>query len=511
MNASVSGPLRVAIVVFGVLAAAAAGALALFTIGETYAVITAIIIAATSAIIAFTAPVILGRVVLVVLIATLGGSVVIGGYGAARILAALTAGNSGPVDPPDAEQLAAAQRKINQSSDSSSFQVTLTEAELNAVLLDALADTDTPFQRVSIDIVNTVGDPPLIDFVGAFKSGDLTVTGQVTAEVTGGRVDIELLHADVGMFTMPRVAMNAVQDMIGRVADLNRALADEGADIQQVIIGDDQVSVSGVTTSGSEIDASTMLAAFGDLSSLTTVSVDPVHYDPGIDAATAEGSPIYLALGDSLAAATGVDGYGEGYVSQVHRELSLRDGAVYGLQNLGIVGETSGTMISGGQLDQAVAAGQDNDVAYVTIDIGANDLLGHLGSADCSADITADACQSRIELSLDAYRRNIDAIFATLRDAFPDATIVFLEAYNPFSLGFEGQVEFETVSNDALRSLNEIAADAASRYTILVADGFTPMQDTAAATTHMTSVPPDIHPNELGYDILTKAVMSALG
>ncbi len=511
MNVSVSGPLRVAIIVFGALAAAAAGTLALFTIGETYAVVTATTIAASSVIIAFTAPVVLGRVVVVALIAALAGSVVIGGYGAAQILAALTAGNTGPVDAPDATRLATAQNKIDQSNGSSSFQVTLTEDELNAVLLDALADTDTPFQRVSIDIVNSVGETPLIAFAGRFKGGDLTVTGEVTARVTGGRVDIELLHADIGMFTMPAVAMNAVQDMIGRVADLNRALAKDGADIQQVIIGDDQVSVSGVSLGGTEVDASTMLAAFGDLSGLTTSAVDPVHYDPGVNTATAEGSPIYLALGDSLAAATGVDGYAEGYVSQVHRELSLRDGAVYGLQNLGAVGETSGTMLSGGQLDQAVAAGQDNDVAYVTIDIGANDLLGHLGSEDCSADITAATCRAGIDLSLDAYRRNIDAIFATLRDAFPDATIVFLEAYNPFSLGFEGRVEFETVSDEALNSLNQLAVEAASRYQITVADGFTPMQNTAAATTHMTSVPPDIHPNELGYDILTQAIMSALG
>jgi lysophospholipase L1-like esterase len=167
-------------------------------------------------------------------------------------------------------------------------------------------------------------------------------------------------------------------------------------------------------------------------------------------------------------------------------------------------------MISGGQLDEAIDYGREADVAYVTIDIGANDLLGHLSSSDCSDDITNAACQERIALSTDAYARNVDDIFASLREAFPEATIVFLEAYNPFSLGFEGRVDFETLSNEALAALNQIAAESAGRYDILVADGFSPMRGTSSVTTHMTSIPPDIHPNELGYDILTGAVMTAL-
>jgi lysophospholipase L1-like esterase len=510
MNTTVNGPLRTAIIVFGILAAATSGTLALFTIGETYAVVTAAVIAVAAVIIAYTGEIALGRFVLVILISTFVGTVLVGGYGTVQILAALTAGNEGTVDPPDAAQLAAAERKIDQSQESSSFQVTLTEEELNAVLLDSLAETDTPFQRITIDIVNAIGTPPLIEFSGTFKKGSLMVDGELSARVSGGRVEVELLHADVGMFTMPGVAMDAVEDMIGRVADLNRALADEGADVQEIIIGDDQVSVAGVMTGDGNIDSAAMLAAFGDLSGFAVGDVDAPGYDPGVDSATAEGNPLYLALGDSLAATEGVEGYAEGYVSQVHRELSLRDGTVYGLRNLGVVGETSGTMINGGQLDEAIDYGREADVAYVTIDIGANDLLGHLSSSDCSDDITNAACQERIALSTDAYARNVDDIFASLREAFPEATIVFLEAYNPFSLGFEGRVDFETLSNEALAALNQIAAESAGRYDILVADGFSPMRGTSSVTTHMTSIPPDIHPNELGYDILTGAVMTAL-
>ena len=123
----------------------------------------------------------------------------------------------------------------------------------------------------------------------------------------------------------------------------------------------------------------------------------------------------------------------------------------------------------------------------------------------------AQACTERIDLSLQAYTQNIDEILRELRSAFPDATIVMLQVYNPFSLGFEDRVQFEASSNEAIAALNQIAADTATRYDVVVADGFSPMRGTTSATTHMTALPPDIHPNELGYDILTDAILSAIG
>ncbi len=505
-----SGPLRVGIILFGLLAALAAGGLALFTVGETYALVTAGIILVTSVTIAFSSSAILGRVILVLLIFTLAGSLTIGALGAVQILAAFAGNSTGPVDEPDAQALEAAEHKIDQSIEAMTFRVELSESELNAVLQDSLTQTDTPFRRITVDILNTVGQPPLIGFVGDFKNGSLTVTGELTAETSGGELNVELLSADVGMFTLPGVARGAVEDMIGRVADLNRALADEGADVQSVVIGDNAIVVTGVTTGSGTIDAAVLLASFGDLRGLGTSDVAVEPFAAGIDAPTAEGDRYYVAIGDSLAAAVGVDGYAEGYVSQVHRELSLRDGAVYGLRNFGISGETSGTMLLGSQLDNAIEFGSGRDSAYVTIDVGANDLLGHLASADCSEDIEAAPCTARIEASLTAYRNNISAIFEATDKAFPDATVIFLLAYNPFSLGFEDEVAFEAQSNAALISLNIIATEQAAEHDILIADGFTPMRGTTTTTTHMTDLPPDIHPNAVGYDVLTAAVLAAL-
>ena len=92
-----------------------------------------------------------------------------------------------------------------------------------------------------------------------------------------------------------------------------------------------------------------------------------------------------------------------------------------------------------------------------------------------------------------------------------DATVVFLQTYNPFSLGLASFVEFERVSNEAVEELNGVAARAALTQGALVANGFTPMQGTTTATTHMTDSPPDIHPRAIGFDILAVALVEALG
>ena len=212
-----------------------------------------------------------------------------------------------------------------------------------------------------------------------------------------------------------------------------------------------------------------------------------------------------------LAANVGVEQPRDGYVSRVHNQLQIRDDAEYGLWNFGIPGETSGTLIRSGQLDDAINFRESNEIAYVTIDIGANDLLGHLGSADCGESLDAPACQERIDATFEIYAENMTEIFDRLVVAASDATIVFVRAYNPFSLGFGAAISLEAQSDETLDLFNEVAARLAADRGILVADAFTPMQGTTAATTHMLDDPPDIHPFAIGYDIMAAAVVDALG
>jgi lysophospholipase L1-like esterase len=216
-----------------------------------------------------------------------------------------------------------------------------------------------------------------------------------------------------------------------------------------------------------------------------------------------------VALGDSLAANVGVDRARDGYVSRFHSQLQVRDGAQYGLRNFGVSGETTGTLIRAGQLDEALAFMRATDVAYVTIDIGANNLLGHLGSEACSRDLDDPECRQRVDSAFAGYGPHVEVILGEIQEAVPDATIIFLTAYNPFSLGLG--TTFEEDTDQTLSEFNAIAAAVAREMGVLVADGFTPMQRTAGATTHMLDPAPDIHPVPIGFDLLTGALVDALG
>jgi lysophospholipase L1-like esterase len=303
----------------------------------------------------------------------------------------------------------------------------------------------------------------------------------------------------------------AIAGLLEGVTDVNALLADTDAEVQSIVAGNDRIVITGVHTGGSPITSTHLLEALRDLAGKTTTAAPPPErLGPGVvDGIAAEGSRYYLALGDSLAANVGVDRPALGYVSRLHRWLQARDGAGYGLRNFGVPGETSGTLIRGGQLDSAVEFIRAHRVAYISVDIGANDLLAHLAGPDCAPGLDAPSCASRIESTMAAYRGNIEEVFRRLRSAAPDATIVFLSAYNPFSLGLG--TSFEAQSDAALVELNLIAAAAASRFGILVADGLTPMQGAAGTATHMLANPPDIHPTAAGHDVLAAALADAIG
>ncbi len=164
----------------------------------------------------------------------------------------------------------------------------------------------------------------------------------------------------------------------------------------------------------------------------------------GVPAAHAGGggSAYYLALGDSLAAGyqPGRAGTHKGYVDDLWRSMGQLIPGL-GLRNVGCRGETSRSMItgvhtacryaSGSQLDAAVAflEAHPGQVAFITIDVGANDLLyrciDRTGLIDkaCAVDL------------LPQIQSRLSQIFDALATAGPGVPIVAMTYYDPF-LGF---------------------------------------------------------------------------
>lgn len=162
--------------------------------------------------------------------------------------------------------------------------------------------------------------------------------------------------------------------------------------------------------------------------------------------AVALGTVHYLALGDSLAAGFQPNGQtGQGYVDDLWRRMR-HDLPTLERRNIGCPGETSRSLITGAhslchyaagsQLDAAVAflGRHRGHVAFITIDIGGNDLLdrclGDSGRIDraCAVDLFP-RLQARVTRIVDALRAA----------AGPDVPIVAMTYYNPL-LGFWGLV-----------------------------------------------------------------------
>jgi lysophospholipase L1-like esterase len=438
-------------------------------------------------------------------------------YGEVQTVLTAFSTTEGPVAAADAGALSAAQGQLDAAVAETSFRLELHEDEVTAVLQDALGETDQPLRSITVDIVD--GPTPTegtLDFRAEFKAGGDAANGVLGVSLAEGIVQVEVRSMELGSLNLPGFARNAMGDYVDQllqsVEEINTLLAEADVDVQAITLGDDRLVVTGVQRGGPEITATSLLTDLAAAAAAIGPSADPPAevLGPGtVNDTFAEGAVYYLALGDSLAANVGAPAAQDGYVSRLHRWLEERDGRRYGLLNLGVPGESSGSLLAGGQLDEALGFLAANRVAYITVDVGANDLLGHLTSPECSADLDAAACRARLDGALAAYEENLPAIFAALREAAPQATIVFLTAYNPFSLGTG--IAFEEDTSRTLDTLNDVAEAAAAAAGVLLADGFTPMQGLAAYTTLMLDSPPDIHPNALGYDVLAQALVAALG
>lgn len=499
----------VLVFVLGLLVAVAAGALSLLTYGEAagIGVFVAVLVLTFLAMFVLAA---VRRILVILFALVLVGALGYGGWQGYQLASAFR-GTGGPVDPADPTALASANAKIDTVRDTAGFRIELTEDELEAVVQDGLQTADSPVRSVDLDFIAGDGDKPgAIKFVAEFKKGGFSADGTVGYRIKDGTITTEIRDLNVGVFTVPNAASSALDDVLERVSDLNGTLESQRVTVQSLEITADTIVLIGTQGQGQLLTAQDVLTQF----KAQAAALGATHSAPAeqvgrgrVDGLESDGNPMYLALGDSLAANVGVTSARDGYVSRFHTAIEKRDGRQYGLHNLGLPGETSGTMLRG-QLDEALDFIKANNVAYVTLDVGANDLLPHLASEDCGASADAPACKSRIDASLATYRANLDVILQRLREAAPGATIIVLQTYNPFSFGFEG-VRFEDDTNRIVAQMNGVAAELATKHHMLIADGYSPLQKLATTTTHMSDAEPDIHPLAIGYDVLASALLAA--
>jgi lysophospholipase L1-like esterase len=279
------------------------------------------------------------------------------------------------------------------------------------------------------------------------------------------------------------------------------------------------------------------LAACALIAAVAGAHASPAH--------AASKATYYLSLGDSLAqgsqpiggpaSSVAPPGYAQGYADQL---LKLERGSYAQLQlvKLGCGGESTVSMLYGSQdpsvalscgppsfyearypdggtqLAAAVAFLQEHrgSVAFVTIDIGANDVLGPSG--------------------LGPALSNLAVILAALREAAGDSVpIVGMNYYDPFApqawsqgglSALQAQVAGIVAINDALESVYAAAGDpvadveSAFAVTDLRPVGATPLDVLRECQWTWICAPPplgpDIHANTDGYGVIARAFETAL-
>ncbi len=274
-----------------------------------------------------------------------------------------------------------------------------------------------------------------------------------------------------------------------------------------------------------------LVALVGMLTFSTSLQQHPSQVHAAEAGASHEDQPLhlvgpkkhYLALGDSLAFGYQPNqDYTHGYVPDLFQ--NLQDEGTKDVTNYSCPGETSTTFIQGGcpfapqgapaQLNAAVAFLQQNagKVSPVTLDIGANDVLGpNIDPSTCTLNV------SGFNTDLATLDTNLTGtILPALQGALTvkghvTGDIVMMNYYDPFQDLCPNTVPYA-------QKLNKHLAQDMKGFGIIV-DVFTAFGGAGVPNTILCSYTwmcpqspqiPDIHPTSKGYRVSAKTFADAL-
>jgi lysophospholipase L1-like esterase len=247
----------------------------------------------------------------------------------------------------------------------------------------------------------------------------------------------------------------------------------------------------------------------------------------------------YVALGDSLARGAQPNSAGttlatsKGYANDIYA-VEKKDTEGLKLEQLGCLGETSSSMVlgakstpaspckysAGSQLAQAVKFIKSHKIAFVTLDIGANDIDG------CVVDGSINGtCLATGISSIDS---NVPVIVKALRKATGAKTpIVGMTYYDPFLADYLSSTYGQGLAEESVTLAKEVNMTLSGDFTaqkIKVADVATafdtygtftqtgvgtvpaPVAQICALTWMCAASPvgPNIHANATGYSLIAK-------
>lgn len=212
------------------------------------------------------------------------------------------------------------------------------------------------------------------------------------------------------------------------------------------------------------------------------------------------GGTLYLSLGDSVAAGAGASEPAETSFPAVLAEQRDVD-----LVNLAVGGATTRDIIDR-QVPQAITQLEGDDLAFITVSAGGNDLAALIPNATCQQDPLPETCP--LDESLARIEDNLVTIMDKLRGAFPDTPVVLL-AYPNFFSGTGHP--FEGPAGRVLPELSELIGSVASQYEqTAVADAAPAFEGSGDELTGVNDPHFDPHPNDAGHRAIAEAFQEAL-
>ncbi|WP_223589197.1 GDSL-type esterase/lipase family protein [Neobacillus bataviensis] len=199
----------------------------------------------------------------------------------------------------------------------------------------------------------------------------------------------------------------------------------------------------------------------------------------------------HLALGDSIIRGVGA-GENENLVSKFSSKLEKQIHKPIVFQNEGINGITSGELVAlvqEGRFDEEIKKAN-----IVTINVGGNDVLRMAKGQNFQ-----NVFQSFNQLQT-SFSKNLSGIADRIHMLNPDATIVFLELYNPLS----PENDMYSLADKLLPKWNLQIYQVASQYSSSIV-----VETTQAINGEkLQNLSPDgVHPNSAGYTAISELMI----
>jgi len=237
--------------------------------------------------------------------------------------------------------------------------------------------------------------------------------------------------------------------------------------------------------------------------------------------------PAHIALGDSVAAGSGANNANTGYVPRLSRylravdcsdadaaacpHLQLIDYSVGGAKSIDLINDQLGPATNE-IMTRATDENPNNDVEFITVTIGGNDVFAPVLGA-CSGGIN-DYCAATIGTVFGNYTANLSTILGTLRAVAPTAEIAIMTYDNPLRTCYLADLGLAPLADLVLEGggplpggLNDIIRGVAAGVggiTVVETYGLLDSNDWVGGQDCL-------HPDDSGHLKIAKAFRSAMG